>query len=81
MVPRVGGRRFQTRQPPLRFLRRNQITVRAPGVAYQFDPTKTTGLTDDPPVFGLDELDGTGRMVTIGLTRINKDQKVTVTLR
>ena len=43
------------------------ITVRAPGVAYEFDPNDTDHLS--------------GRDVTIGLTRINKGQKVTVTLR
>ena len=44
----------------------DQISVRAPGVAYTFDPE--TDIAGD-------------RVVTVNLTRINKDQKVTVTLR
>ena len=44
----------------------DQISVRAPGVAYTFDPE--TDIAGD-------------RVVTVNLTRINKDQKVTITLR
>ena len=42
----------------------DRFTVRAPGVAYTFDPAT----------------DISGRAVTVNLTRINKDQKVTITL-
>ena len=56
----------------------DQISVRAPGALVAFDAAMETALTADADtvVYGI-----TGRVVTIGLTRINKGQKVTVTLR
>ena len=81
------GHALEVRLPPVADLTlptgkkvSDQVSVRAPGALISFDPRVATNLTATPPVYGLDTA-GTGRSLTIGLTRINKGQKVTVTLR